>query len=250
MKKDLVSIIIPYYKKRKFIKETLESVFNQSYKLNEVILIYDDVNREDLSYIKKITLKKKIKIILNKVNLGVALSRNKGINQSRGQYLAFIDSDDVWHKHKIKYQINFMKKNNYQISHTSYQIIDKFGNITEKRKAAKKITYNDLLYSCDIGLSSVVIKKKILNKLRFPKIKTKEDYILWLKLSKKNSFYGIDQNLLKWRNLENSLSSNVFQKIKDGFKVYNHHMNFNFMKSVFFLYFLSFNYLKKKKIKF
>ena len=59
MKKDLVSIIIPYYKKRKFIKETLESVFNQSYKLNEVILIYDDVNREDLSYIKKITLKKK-----------------------------------------------------------------------------------------------------------------------------------------------------------------------------------------------
>ena len=160
MKKDLVSIIIPYYKKRKFIKETLESVFNQSYKLNEVILIYDDVNREDLSYIKKITLKKKIKIILNKVNLGVALSRNKGINQSRGQYLAFIDSDDVWHKHKIKYQINFMKKNNYQISHTSYQIIDKFVNITEKRKAAKKITYNDLLYSCDIGLSSVVIKKK------------------------------------------------------------------------------------------
>ena len=250
MKKDLVSIIIPYYKKRKFIKETLESVFNQSYKLNEVILIYDDVNREDLSYIKKITLKKKIKIILNKVNLGVALSRNKGINQSRGQYLAFIDSDDVWHKHKIKYQINFMKKNNYQISHTSYQIIDKFGNITEKRKAAKKITYNDLLYSCDIGLSSVVIKKKILNKLRFPKIKTKEDYILWLKLSKKNSFYGIDQNLLKWRNLENSLSSNVFQKIKDGFKVYTHHMLGNFSTSVFFLYFLSFNYLKKKKIKF
>ena len=101
------------------------------------------------------------------------------------------------------------------------------------------------MLSCDIGLSSVVITKKILANLRFPKIKTKEDYILWLTLSKKETFYGINENLLKWRKLNKSLSSNFFQKILDGFKVYYNYMNFSFIKSMVFLCILSFNYLKK-----
>ena len=245
MIKNLVSIIIPYYKKREFIKKTLDSVFNQSYKFKEIILIYDDDNKEDLNYLKKITSRKKIKIMINKLNVGVAISRNRAIAKSRGEYIAFIDSDDIWHKDKLKNQINFMKKNNYQLSHTSYQIINSHGKVIGSRKAKKKFLFNELLLSCDIGLSSVVITKKILANLRFPKIKTKEDYILWLILSKKDTFYGINENLLKWRKLNKSLSSNFFQKILDGFKVYYNYMNFSFIKSMVFLCILSFNYLKK-----
>tara|TARA_B100000780_G_C21121095_1_gene454146 strand:+ start:2776 stop:3528 length:753 start_codon:yes stop_codon:yes gene_type:complete len=250
MIKKLVSIIIPYYKKSEFIKETLDSAFNQSYKFKEIIIIYDDEKKEDLNYLKKITLKKKIKIIINKFNVGAAISRNRAIAQSRGEYIAFLDSDDIWHKDKLKLQINFMKKNNYQLSHTTYQIINKAGQVIGSRKAKKKLSFNELLFSCDIGLSSVVITKKILANLKFPTIKTKEDYILWLRLSKKSSFFGINQNLLKWRKLDDSLSSNIFQKISDGFRVYYYYMNFSLIKSLFFLYILSFNYIKKNIVKF
>ena len=100
-----LSIILPYYKKKKFIKETLSSIINQSFKKHELIIIYDQKNLNDLDYIKKI-LKKKIKyrIIINNKNLGVGRSRNIGIKKSKSKYIAFCDADDVWHKKKkLKY---------------------------------------------------------------------------------------------------------------------------------------------------
>src|SRR6056300_1422137 len=97
--KNLISIIIPYYKKKKFISKTLKSILNQTYKNFEIIIIYDDIDFTELFYIKKlIKNNKKIKIIINKKNLGVSKSRNIGIKHSRGTYIAFIDSDDKWKK--------------------------------------------------------------------------------------------------------------------------------------------------------
>ena len=100
--------------------------------------------------------------------------------------------------------------------------------------------------SCDIGLSTVVLEKKILKGLSFSDITTKEDFVLWLKLSRKYQLVGINKNLAKWRKLNNSLSSNIFQKISDGFKVYNYYMKFNYIKSLIYLIILSINFLKKK----
>ena len=122
---DLVSVIIPYYKKRNFIKETIISVIKQSYDHLEIIIIYDDTNLNDLEFLREISkLDNRIKIINNNKRLGAGPSRNKGIEQSNGKYIAFIDADDTWLSDKLKDQIAFMKKNNYQISHTSYYIID------------------------------------------------------------------------------------------------------------------------------
>ena len=116
-------------------------------------------------------------------------------------------------------------------------------------KNARNFTnINDLLKSCDIGLSTVLLKKSILeNKLKFPNIKTKEDFVLWLKIiSKKHKIYAIKKNLVKWRKLNNSLSSSSMQKLVDGFNVYYRYMNFNFIKSIFYLFCLSLNYLEKR----
>ena len=122
---DLVSVIIPYYKKRNFIKETIISVIKQSYDHLEIIIIYDDTNLNDLEFLREISkLDNRIKIINNNKRLGAGPSRNNGIEQSNGKYIAFIDADDTWLSDKLKDQIAFMKKNNYQISHTSYYIID------------------------------------------------------------------------------------------------------------------------------
>tara|TARA_Y100001970_G_scaffold283574_1_gene399021 strand:+ start:21 stop:779 length:759 start_codon:yes stop_codon:yes gene_type:complete len=243
----LVSVIIPYYKKKKYIWSSVKSVLNQTYKKFEIIIIYDDEEKKDLTLIKKIQKKdRRIKLIINEKNIGAGQSRNKGIKTSKGKYIAFIDSDDLWKKNKLKEQINVMEKKNIKISHTSYNLINDHNKIIDYRDA-NYLNFKNLLYSCDIGLSTVILRKNIIKKnIEFGKTKTKEDYILWLKITKKNiNFYPIKKYLTQWRKLDDSLSSSVIQKITDGFQVYYKYMKFSVFKSLFYLLLLSINYLRK-----
>ena len=127
---------------------------------------------------------KKKKLIINYKNLGVANCRNKGIKYSKGSYLAFIDSDDIWKKNKLKYQIKFMEENFFDLTFTFYNILEK-KKIIKAKKIFFKVDYNSLKKSNYIGLSTVIIKRKILSKIIFPNLKTQEDYALWLKLLRK-----------------------------------------------------------------
>ncbi len=246
---DLISVIIPYYRKKDYISKTINSVLRQTYKNIEIIIIYDDKKKEELKLIKKIVnLDKRIHLIINKSSLGAGLSRNKGIKKSKGKYIGFLDADDLWRPNKIKYQLNFMKRKNYLVSHTSYKIINDNDNIVGSRKARDFNNLSELLKSCDIGLSSVIVKKEILNgECLFASLKTKEDFVLWLNILKKNIKIGaLNKNLMYWRKLDTSLSSSIIQKLLDGFSVYNKYMKFNWIKSIYFLFCLSFNFLKKK----
>tara|TARA_Y100000590_G_scaffold469162_1_gene655245 strand:- start:7874 stop:8626 length:753 start_codon:yes stop_codon:yes gene_type:complete len=244
-----VSIIIPYYKKKKYIQSTLRSVLNQTYRNLEILIIFDEEKKNNINFIKNLCkIDKRIRLIINKKNLGAGNSRNVGIKKSQGTYLAFIDSDDLWGKKKIQRQLKFMKQKNCEISHTSYEIINENNFRIGYRKARDFNSLKDLLRSCDIGLSSVLLKKKLLKKgLKFPKLKTKEDFVLWLRIvSNGNKIFGLNQNLTKWRVSKNALSSSVLQKLIDGFKVYNSYMKFNFLVSIYYLIILSLNFLKKK----
>lgn len=243
----LVSIIIPFYKKHEYIYETIDSILNQTYQNFEILIIHDDPLDEKINNILNLKTKdERIKVISNQKNLGAGLSRNKGISQSAGEYIAFLDADDLWSKDKLHVQINFMENNKYDFSHTSYNIINNNKKILSKRSAKKEISFDDLVRSCDIGLSTVIIKKKVLLKCSFPSLQTKEDYVLWLNLSNQGvKIFGLDQHLVFWRKTQNSLSSNLLQKIIDGFRVYYIYMGYNFLKSVYSLIILSFNFLRK-----
>ena len=246
--KDKISIVIPYFRKIDFIEQTLQSVFNQSYKNYELIIIYDDIDKFDLSKLKLILKKnkKKIKLIINSKNLGAGLSRNKGAMFAKGKYIAFLDSDDLWKKNKLKTQLKFMKKNNLKISHTSYYVINENNDIKGSRKAKYKLNYNDLIKSCDIGLSSVIIDKNLFLKNKFSSNETKEDYVAWLKISKKMPIYGLNKYLMLWRKTEGSLSSNTMQKLFDAYDVYKNKEKMSFFKALLSVMNLSINYLKKR----
>jgi teichuronic acid biosynthesis glycosyltransferase TuaG len=245
MKKKLVDVIIPYYKKKKFIVKTISSILNQSFKNFKIILIYDDDDLEEYLYIKKI-FKNKIHIIKNKKNLGVGASRNKGIYNSKSKYIAFCDADDIWVKDKLAKQIKYMDNLKLDFTHTSYFIINEKNKKIGKMNIKKKLTYSDLLKSCDIGLSTVIIKTKILKKNLFKSLKTKEDFALWLQLLRKNiKITGLQEYLSSWRKSSNSLSSSSYQKISDAFILYNKYEKFDKILSFFLTLRLSIYFIVK-----
>ena len=248
-KQPLVSIIISYYKKKFFLEKTINSILEQNYKNFEIIIIYDDEDKFELKWIKKIIKKvSKYKIIVNKKNLGAGLSRNKGIYYARGKYVAFCDADDIWHKNKLKIQVDFLQKQKVNFCHTSYKIINYREKIIGNFRISNKLCYKDLLKSCDIATSSVIINKAILKKKNlFPNFKTKEDYSLWLKIIKQEKeFYGINKELVSWRSTKNSLSSSILQKLIDAFKIYKISENYGVITSIYYVIRLTLFALIKK----
>ena len=243
-----ISVIIPFYDDFNLLKRAINYVLSQSFKNYELIIIYDNPDdKKNLELLKAFVKKKKIEVLINDKNLGAGLSRNRGIRKAKGEFIAFLDSDDIWKKNKLQIQYNYMKKNNLLVSHTSYDLFDENNRFLQKR-LARKLNYFDILKSCDIGLSTVMVKKKLILKYKlFPNLKTKEDYVLWLKISKSGIlFYGIKKVLTNWTDRENSLSQSSFQKLKDAFKVYYKYERFNFLDSLLKVIILSINFLKKK----
>jgi teichuronic acid biosynthesis glycosyltransferase TuaG len=248
MIKPKISVIMPYFRKKKCFKKTIDSVLSQTFKCYEVIIIFDDNNLDELNYIRKIIKnKKKIKLIINKKNMGAGYSRNIGIMNSRSRYIAFLDCDDIWHENKLKFQYEFMTKNNYKLTHTAYYVVDKNEKIIQRNIIKNNIIdYHYLIKSCDIGLSTVMIDKSIIKFEKFPNLKTKEDYVLWLKLLKRGyKFFGLNKLLVSWRISDNSLSSSKMQKFFDAFKVYYYYQKNNIFMSVIFTLRLSLNALLK-----
>ena len=159
---------------------------------------------------------------------------------------AFLDADDIWSSKKLKIQVDHMLKYDSDLSYTSYYIINKNSKKIAKRKISNKIDYPKLLKSCEIGLSSVMVKKQILKDVKFSDLKTQEDYALWLKLLRmKYKFLPINKYLVSWRKTENSLSSNIWRKLIDSFTVYYKYEKKNFINSIYSVIILSTSKLLK-----
>ena len=245
----LVSVVMPYYRNEIYFRDSIASVLNQSYQNLEIILIDDEVTSNSKYLLKEIMdTDNRIKLIINEKNLGAGESRNRAIKIANGKYIAFCDCDDLWEISKLKTQLEFMNKKNADFSFTSYDIIDEKTKKIGLRNAKNMINYEQLIASCDIGLSTIVLNKKIFNEnCKFAKLKTKEDYVFWLKLSKMGiKMFGLNQILASWRKSDHSLSSSIIQKLLDGFRVYHNYMKFNVIKSLFCLVRLSINFILKK----
>ncbi|MDC3031140.1 glycosyltransferase family 2 protein [Candidatus Pelagibacter sp.] len=241
----MISIIVPYYKSEKYINKCINSVFNQSNKNYELIIVDDEHSENAKKILNKIKKKNK-KVNIFKTHIpqsGVSIARNIGIKKSKGKFIAFLDSDDFWKKQKLEKQIKFMKKFNLDLSYTFYKDFNSKGII--RNIESNNYSYNNLIKKCNIGTSSVILKKNL--NIKFKNLNTKEDYCLWLELFKKNIRVGcVKQYLMFHRIRKGSLSSNEFDKIISAFKIYNMYNKFNFILSIYFVFRLYKNAFIKK----
>lgn len=234
MSKDLVSIITPTYNCAKFIGATIESVLNQTYQNFEMIIV-DDASKDNTEEVVKSFKDKRIKYIRLSKNSGPAVARNRAMEEAKGKYMAFLDSDDLWKKEKLEKQINFIKKNKYKIICSDYEQIDEEGNKLNKIiPCKKKVNYNGILLSCPVGNSTVFYDVSKLGKFKVPNIRKRNDDALWLQILKKEKYmYGQKEVLMEYRIRQNSVSSNKLSLIKYHWQLYREIEHLSVIRSVF-----------------
>lgn len=217
-----ISIILPVRNSELYIKETINSILNQTYQDYELIIIDDCSTDKSLDIINDLKNDKFI-IIKNENNLGAAPSRNKGIDIAKGRYIAFIDSDDIWENDKIEKQVKFMKENNYAFSFSSYNRITEKGKIITYVNVPSQVDYKDLLKNTIILTSTVILDTSKIDKnsMKMPNMKISEDTAMFLNILR-NGFvaHGLDETLIKYRVRKDSLSSNKFKSVLSLWNVY------------------------------
>ena len=214
---DRISVIIPVFNAEKYIGHALESVFVQTYKNIEVVLV-DDCSKDASVNIIERYQKKYPGIIYfrQEINMGAGAARNKALELASGRYVAFLDSDDLWLPGKIEKQLLIIKKKNTPFSYTAIEMINEEGiRIKPKRKIKESCNYAYLLHNTIIATSSVVIDRDFFGDFRMSLRREGQDYATWLMLLRGGVVaYGVNEALVKYRVRSGSLSSNKFKSIK------------------------------------
>ncbi|NIY92601.1 glycosyltransferase family 2 protein [Vibrio diazotrophicus] len=222
----LVSIITPSFNCIDTIYQTYLSICNQTHTTWEWLVTDDCSSDGSYEFFSKISSSdSRIKLFRNRTNQGAAVSRNVSISNASGEYIAFIDSDDIWLEDKLEKQLLFMEGNNTSFSFTAYELIDGDGNSlnqTVDTHLKGAVTYEDMLRKkATLGCSTVMIKNNYFSDLKMPLIRTGQDYALWLKLLKSGeSAHPIPELLTKYRILPNSISRNKLKKAQRQWQIY------------------------------
>lgn len=251
MKKEKVSIITPVYNCEKLLSTTIDCVLEQTYKEWELLLV-DDCSSDNSAKIaeKYATQDSRIKFIKLKENSGAAIARNIALKESKGRFIAYLDSDDLWKSEKIEKQVNYMLENNIAFSCTDYEKIDEKGNSLNKIiKIPKRVNYNLFLRNTIIQTVGVMVDTKLTGKelLVMPHIRRRQDAATWCQLLKNNfDCHEVPFNLSYYRVVKNSLSSNKFKAIKMNWYWYRKIEKLSLWKACVCFVGYAFNGVKKR----
>lgn len=195
----LVSIIMPSYNTASFIEETIQSVLNQTY-TNWELIIVDDCSTDNTDEVLENIKDSRIRYFKNDKNSGAAVSRNKALREAKGQWIAYLDSDDLWMPEKLEKQIHFMETNGYAFSYTNYEEIDVNGNKTGVSiTGPKKITKTGMFNYCWPGCLTVMFDANKIGLIQIEDIKKNNDYAMWLKVCRKADCFLLDETLGQYR---------------------------------------------------
>ncbi|WP_281223032.1 glycosyltransferase family 2 protein [Photobacterium sanguinicancri] len=248
----LVSIVTPTYNSEKYIRETFQSISEQSYSNWEWVVTDDCSTDNTFKVLLELSLiDSRVKLFKNDINSGAALTRNKSISESSGDFVAFLDSDDLWDKNKLKEQLDFMQSKGANFSFTSFEIIDEFGVKTGSyvdKDHVTTVTYGEMLRKkATLGCSTVILRKSFFNDIFMPNIRTGQDYALWLKLLKEtNHAFLINSVLTLYRITPNSISRNKFKKALRQWEIYRRIERLTLSESIVNIMFYGFRAIFRK----
>lgn len=212
--KDLVSIIMPSYNTGQFIGETIKSVQDQTYR-NWELLIVDDCSTDNTDEVVKQYLKdERIHYFKNEKNSGAAVSRNQALRKAKGRWIAFLDSDDIWHSEKLKWQIHFMRKRNCYFSYTEYEEIDErsvpLGVVV---KGPRRVTKWAMYAYCWPGCLTVMYDRNVIGDVQIRDIRKNNDYAIWLKVCQKADCYLCPKVMARYRKRTGSISNHSYLEL-------------------------------------
>lgn len=235
--KPLVSVIMPAYNAELFIEEAINSVISQTISDWEMFVL-DDCSSDDTFSLAQLSGKgePRIHIIRNDKNLGVAKTRNRGINLAQGQYIAFLDSDDIWHPNKLECQLRKMREAGASVGYCSYEIIGADGLRVRPNYLVPEIArFKDLLKENYIQCSAMLIRADVLKRIMFNTDFFHEDYILGLDMLRSGEMaVGCRDVLLSWRYIENSRSFNKKKAAVNRWKIYRNYLRLPLYKAIYY----------------
>lgn len=221
---DKISVIIPVYNSCDTIANTIDSVLNQDYRNIEIIVV-NDGSTDGLFELLSNNYIDNIKLITT-VNRGVSSARNTGINNSTGNYIAFLDSDDIWAPDKLSKQIKLIEScSDYCVCYTDRYLINMNSEIliTKNRKHHTGDILNKIIVSNFICLSSVIIKKECFETCGYfdENLTVSEDYDLWIRISSRYKFIYLDEKLVYYRITTGSLTKDRKRMLNNAFNVFS-----------------------------
>lgn len=236
---EMVSVVMPTYNCASFIQEAVESVVAQTYPSWELIIV-DDCSTDNTKAVLAPYLAKypNIHYTCLEKNSGPAVARSEALKQAKGDYVAFLDSDDLWTPNKLSLQIGFMKQKKVPFSATGYELISEDG--TSKGIALlppQKTNYDKMLrLSCPVGNLTIMYDRRIIGDQQVPSIKKRNDFALWLQiLHKTDACYGMPNVLGKYRVRKSSISRNKLTLLSYHWDLYYHIEKLGVVKSVWYI---------------
>ena len=231
----MVSVIMPAYNAERFVEDAIRSVIGQTVSDWELLVLDDGSSDKTAELVRRLAeTDKRIRFLPNEKNMGVARTRNRGFDLCRGQYIALLDSDDVWHPEKLEKQLLLANKTRADVVYCSYAIVDAIGNKSRPDYLVPEQTdFDKLLRENVIGCSTVVLSRKVICQHRFETDFYHEDYVLWLKLLR-SAFRatGCTEPLVHWRLIENSRSFNKRKAAGNRWRIYRDYLHLPLGKSV------------------
>jgi len=248
MSEPRVSVIVPCYNMQAYLGQAIQSVQAQTFSGWELLLI-DDASTDGTRGLIQEAARgdHRIRPILLEKNSGVARARNEGVHRARGQYLAFLDSDDAWCPEKLEAQLALMSRTAAVLSYTAYLKMTDEGRVRGTISVQETLSYADLLRTNSIGCSTAIYDSAPLGKRYFNEtIGTNEDYLLWLSILKQgNLARGINRPLACYRARTTSRSSNKLRTMRDQLRIYRRFEHLSWLRCG--LYFASYAYHGVKK---
>ena len=241
------SVVMTVYNAEKYLRDAIESVLRQTEKNFELIIVNDCSTDSSEEIVKSYMSDKRIRYFKNEKNMKVSKTRNFGVSQAKADYVAFIDSDDVWLDIKLEKQLDFMEKNNAKICYSSYGFISDDGVMQNRVfDVPKNVSFKKLLKQNVITPSASILSKDLLIKYPFYADKVHEDFVAFLQMLKNEKIcaYGINDPLILYRLTVNSKSRNKMKAMMMTLKSYKE-VGLNFFQQMFYLPFYILNGLKK-----